>query len=709
MNRSHSIIWSACRKSFVVAGENVKTKGKPCSFTNKAIASTVLMALSALAATPALAVPPPGQTWTTDIVNPIGSSITGTNDGIRANANSNFTGSITNSGTITGGVYGIVIGSSSTITGSITNSGTISGGTKGIFIDSSSSITGSITNSGSISGGTFAVHFNSSSFTGNITNSGTISGGINIDNSPGIGGIFNLSGGLIDGYLNIGGNNVNISNAGTIAPRTGMNSITSNYTQTSAGTNNGLSIGVTDQANHARLYIIGTATFNSDAHIYVNVVNPGTALAGASLTNAIVTATAGVTATTFSVKSNSTSNLFTASIIGNDIVLSYTACACTASNFGGTISFGGTNFLSAVNAAGSAYEKGAASVFDTLSAATGELGTAYNRLSLMTTPQEQSDAIKQTLPLMTGSMTQATTSNLRRVDSAVQERMQQNGGLNSGDGFVSDNKVWLKPLGSWADQKDVNGISGYKMHTSGVIMGADGALSPAARIGAAFAISRSNVDNNLGTQAAKVDSYQVVLYGLRNLDERTAFNWVADYGYNRNKSNRNINFMALTAAANFISDSVHFGAGLDHTFIMNETTRFTPSVRADYTSIHNSAYAETGAGGLNLALKGQTTDALVLTLGGKVSHKLSDTSRLTANLGLAYDTQAKASTITAAFAGGGAAFTTQGISPAPTTLLGGVEYAMNTSKAMEVSARYDIEAKTGFTAQTASVKLRLPF
>jgi outer membrane autotransporter protein len=291
----------------------------------------------------------------------------------------------------------------------------------------------------------------------------------------------------------------------------------------------------------------------------------------------------------------------------------------------------------------------------------------------------------------------------------VQARQGVNRGLSSGDDFVDNRNVWIKPLGSWADQENRNGAFGYDAQTYGVVLGADGELSQISQIGAAFAYTQSTVDSNSDAQTADVNSYLAVLYGSRSLDEHTELNWLADYGYNQNKGDRHIAFVNRTARSSYTSDSYHLGAGIGRTIPMSEKTSFIPSFRADYTVLKENGYTETGADALNLAVDGKSTDELILAVDGKVEHMVSDTSTLTANLGVGYDTQAKQSSITSSFVGGGAAFTTDGINPSSTLVRGGLRMVINSSDATEVTARYDIETRSGYTGQTFSVKLRKPF
>ena len=144
---------------------------------------------------------------------------------------------------------------------------------------------------------------------------------------------------------------------------------------------------------------------------------------------------------------------------------------------------------------------------------------------------------------------------------------------------------------------------------------------------------------------------------------------------------------------------------------MSEKTRFTAWVRADYATIKEDGYTETGADALNLVVDSRTTDELILALDGRVEHALSDTSTLTADLGIGYDTQAEQASITSSFAGGGAAFVTDGIDPSPVLVRGGLGMVINTSEAMEITARYDIGSRpgSGYTGQTVSVKFQMAF
>lgn len=650
-------------------------------------------------------------------------------------------GSIDNSGTIAGtgqsGGFGIRLVSSSTVTGGITNNagGTISGGSTGVFVDSNSTV-GSISNAGTIIGGSGPAINIQGTVTGGITNTGAINGTVSLGGATlnlngtagsisgavtgGAGSVVNVNGTFttadsfaVDtfsiastGRLNMGHDitpATAFNNAGTLAVAAATTAtITGDYTQTSTGT---FQTSVTDDTTYGKLVVTGTATLPTGAKINVNVADPNFAFTATSMAG-IISASTLASDGSFAVTDNSTLFNFTASKNGNAVDL---ALALPGSG-------GSTGVVNAVTSTGNSPGLGAATVLDGLVAdlagggtANADMDSVMTALGALTTNQQVSDTVTQMLPLMAGGMTHFTFANLRGVNRVVQARLEANRGLSSGDDFAGDRKVWLKPLGSWADQKNRNGAFGYDARTYGVMLGADGELSEISRIGAAFAYTNSKVDSNSGAQTADVDSYLAALYGSRHLDENTELSWQADYAYNRNEGNRYIAFVNRTARSSYHSDSFHLGAGIGRTLPMNPKTSFTPSFRVDYTTIKENGYTETDADALNLAVDGKTTDELILAVDGKVTHALSDSFTLTANLGIGHDTHTEQASMTTSFAGGGAAFTTDGINPSSTVLRGGLGMVVNSSDAMELTARYDIEERSGYTGQTVSVKFRMPF
>lgn len=326
--------------------------------------------------------------------------------------------------------------------------------------------------------------------------------------------------------------------------------------------------------------------------------------------------------------------------------------------------------------------------------------------------QEVSDAATQTLPLLTGGSTIAARYALSGINRVIQARIESNLGLSSGDGFLGNKRFWMKPFGSWADQDQRNGVSGFDADTLGVALGADAAINGRTRLGAAFAYANSNVDgdSSVAPHSVDIDVYQLIGYGSYSLAEDMELNFQIDAGLNRNRGDRSIALTNMVASAKFDSYTAHAGVGIGRTYSITEKTRVTPSVRADYTWIKDESYDESGAGALNLSVDSRTTEALELGFDAKLTHELAAQTTLAANLGVAYDLINEDASITAAFAGApGAAFVTNGIDPSPWIGRGGVGLVHYLQNGTEITARYDLETREDFTNQTASVKLRWTF
>ncbi|SIT04917.1 autotransporter outer membrane beta-barrel domain-containing protein [Neptunomonas antarctica] len=375
----------------------------------------------------------------------------------------------------------------------------------------------------------------------------------------------------------------------------------------------------------------------------------------------------------------------------------------TSTGLDGGIYIDSVRALSAFQASG----KNAGSALDSGAPGLAGVVTALGQLS---TTQQVSDGVSQTEPL--SGVSQATGNALQGSNRVIQARQEGQNGRSSGDDLMTDKHAWVKPFGSWTNQDDHKGVSGYEASSYGIVVGADAEVSDASRFGIAFAYANSNVDSNssVAPQSADVNSYQLVAYGSHSLNESTDINFQADIGRHDNEGLRQIALMNTTAKSDYTSWSAHVGAGLSRTYTLTEQTTLTPAVRADYTRIRAQSYTETGAGALNLAVNSNDSEELILGLNGKLVHAFSDQSSFTAKLGVGYDVMDQDTSITSAFAGApSASFVTAGLESSPWLVRGGVGFVNKVSDSVELSANYDVEVRQNFDNQTASVNLRWLF
>lgn len=600
---------------------------------------------------------------------------------------------ITNSGAIQSATgHGLIIGFPGSATvGTFTNSGTITtsgaagveavqfgNGTDaasiGIFSNSSSGV---ISNSGA--GDAIAVSANATITT--FSNAGTVTGGVSnagaittLDNSSTLGALTN-SGSI--GTVNNTGTITTLSNTGSIATLSNAQNNLNFNGQLPSNYN----VSIASAANYGKLIVTapsGTTTFGIKSGSTVTGTTYSDVLSGVTAANiANLTGTFGVWRWTLS--DNDLDNAWDLSLAGS--------------------------LAAAAVAQGNGPVSGAAAVID-------QSVQLLNLFNGLTTEKQQSDALTQTLPLLTGGSMLATQNALTGVNHVIQARIETNRGLSSGDAFYGDRHAWMKPFGSWSDQDERSGVSGYKAKIYGLVFGVDGTSSDALRLGAAFAYARADVNgrSTVAPQSADVDVYQLIGYGSYSLDARTDINFQADIGQNTNKGRRRVDLVGGVASSSYDSQTAHVGVGIGRVYPLDERTSLTPSVRADYTWIKDKAYREKGAGDLNLTVDSRTTDAFVLSVDGKLAHRLNDRTTLTANLGAGYDTMSERTSITAAFAGApGAAFVTHGIDPSPWMARAGFGASYQTKNGVEITARYDAEYRVSFLNQTASIKARWAF
>lgn len=379
-----------------------------------------------------------------------------------------------------------------------------------------------------------------------------------------------------------------------------------------------------------------------------------------------------------------------------------------------TVASATTNGVSsAVSTQGNTFAAGTAAALDSIIASnpTGEIANAF--MAVSTNQNEIANAVSKTAPLLAGSVTNTTFNTLGTLNGIVQSRQSGQSGKSSGDTFYGDKAFWFKPYGSWADQGARSGAPGYDSKSYGMIFGADASLSDVNRVGAAFAYAKTDVDGKgVATQNAKIDSYTFAAYGTHRISESTELQGQADMGVHDTDGSRLLNFGGLNtrATSSYKTWSGHVGASLNHAITLSAKTVFTPSVRADYTYLRSKAYSENGAGAFNLNVAKTTTDAFVIGVDGKVSHAISNTASFVGNLGVGYDLINDRASMTSSFAGAPTVvFATQGIAPSPWLVRGGFGLTGKISDTMEITARYDIESRTSFNNQTASVKFRWMF
>jgi autotransporter family porin len=519
-----------------------------------------------------------------------------------------------------------------------------------------------------------------------LSNNAELSGSVNI-NTPGT---------LRAGNSYIAGNLFNEGKLvlDTPASAAAALDIGGTFTQSSQGT---LQISVLSDSQYSKLYMDGDAYL--DGKLNIDVKQGNTLALGNVLTD-IIRTDGTITGQFSAVTDNSFLFNFTPTYHIDSIDLDVVADS----------SGGGNSVSGSIQALGNSPARGAAQVLDGVIASNpnGRLASYFVPL---TSAEEVSRAVSESLPMVSGSSEAARTA-LNGINGVVQARSEQVRGLSSGDVAFTDQHLWIKPFGSWADQESRGGVPGVNTSVGGLAFGLDASLNERWMLGTAFVYANADTRNSgdSARQSLKTDVYQLVGYGTYHLGDNTDLNFQIDGGQNHNEGKRDIDFAGLKAKSNYDSWTAHAGVSLDHTISLGTATRFTPSVRADYTWIKDEAYSEKGAEDLNLKAKSRTTDQFILGVDGKLSHDLTQQLNVSGNLGVGYDFLADKDSITSSFAGApGASFTTYGGDAQRWLVRGGTGLTYKVSDRVQVGVRYDLEKRSDYLNQTASAEARWAF
>lgn len=497
------------------------------------------------------------------------------------------------------------------------------------------------------------------------------------------------------GTANIDGGTLTIAEGDTL-------NFGGDYNQTTDGI---LQIGASSASSYGKLNITGTATFAADTNLKLDVAGVNTLANGEILTEVITAGT--LSATTFTMDDNSALFDFSATVNGDNTI----DINVVSASSGGS---GDGNIVSAVRTKKLTSGMGAAKVLDGFvnGGTTGtDIDTVVTELGKLSTDQQVSDAVAETLPLLTTGTTQVSSDNMHSINRIIQARNASFSGLSTGEGFISDKAAWFKPVGNWTDQDSRNGANGYEANSWGFVTGIDGERNDNSTLGFAFSYMQTDVtgkDSSSGN-SADISAYQAIVYGNRALNTDWTMNWQADIGINKNDGERYLSFIDRTASAKYDSLTAHIGAGAAKSYELDEQWTLVPSIRADYAYIRDDSYSESGAGALNLDVDSHDSDELIVMVEGHLSYAINETSQLTTHAGLGYDMLNSNESLTASYSGGGTAFVTEGLSPSPWLAKAGVALQLSQDDNSLISVQYDLEGQNDFLSQTASVKYRWNF
>ncbi|MDB5992747.1 MAG: outer rane autotransporter [Herbaspirillum sp.] len=682
----------------------------------------------------------------------ISTGSTGIFSGIGGIRNGGTISTLTNNGTISAndssgngifntGTIGIIGVNSS----GLYNTGAISGGNTGIF--NTGTIT-TLTNSstGTISGSAYAI--NNGGSLGTITNAGVIAGNIVNTSSNalsingGAGAVFGTLTGfstgsigtitntasnvafgtgnqLLNDNINVGSHTV--TNTGTLQINNQI-SITGNYSQSAAAT---LNIGVANSAiatgaistdsGYGRLVVSGSATIASGSAVSLTKLN-SYAFAQGQRYVVVQAASSGTNYNAGSLIYTATG--FNGSVIGTSVTDgSNLDLLLTLGSSGPVNSATTSNAVSSLSGLFNyANTTGTNAALMNLSNAVAALGSpaAANRAGAQLSPTATVAASSQAAAAPTQAVLGVVGAH---VDGLRVAQADGQSGVAAGES-PTNVALWGQAFGGNATQDQRDGISGYHAGYNGLLIGADTMLGDNWRVGGLGSYANTSVANdgdNSGS-STHVTSYGLIGYAAYAAD-KWYLNMSAGAVQQQYNSVRAIGFNGFSGTANGQFNGMQYVASVQggYPIKLASNATLTPLAGLTYSRQHQDAYTESGGNGAALSVGATNSNSVKSDIGAKLERSFATAyGALAPSAQLSWrheynNNRLQSVSSFAADTTGVTSFTTLGPTPVADTGVLVLGVTLTRSENVSLTARYSVEAASGYTSQTADVRLRYQF
>lgn len=333
----------------------------------------------------------------------------------------------------------------------------------------------------------------------------------------------------------------------------------------------------------------------------------------------------------------------------------------------------------------------------------------------------------QSNPDTSGALANNIAQNTGVVLNTVSERLNisrnnaiptvsqiKSAGLSAGN-EPNRTGIWVKPYVYMGDQKEIDGVAGYKNKTYGALLGIDRLLTDRLRLGVSTGYSNANIHGGgLGQNDTDVTGYQASLYGDYTT-EKYFIDGIVGYGTNEINTSRRITFGGLNQVALGEYNAQQYFARLEagRPFHLAEHHVLTPTAGFDYSHLESDPYTETGADVLNLRVTPDSVNVGLVTVGMRYQHTnvlQKAAIHQVVRLGAGYDVIDDNGIATTKFASGTIDFrsTAPDISPLEGHAGLGLGYA-SADDVAHVTLDYDAELREKFVGHSIRLEWRYNF
>lgn len=344
-------------------------------------------------------------------------------------------------------------------------------------------------------------------------------------------------------------------------------------------------------------------------------------------------------------------------------------------------------------------------------------------------PAVQSDALFTLVPLADGSLRAASDGPMWQVLSVIAERLltieqgEETSGYSAGDmaDLSKATKVhaaWGQLLGDHLQQGIREGVPGYRADVAGGMIGRDLFLATNFIVGVAGGYQHARVNQqDLSGSFFTINRYQGTAYTRYRLcDWPIYILGAATLAADRYENSRYILVPPSSGNVGYsVISNAEFTGWESNVYLENGYVwkcgnfRAVPKVILMYSHLDVDSYNESDALALNLTVKYQDQDELLLGLGGKIDYRNRFQNAYVipeAHVYIFHDFIHDAQIATAEFFSGGYAFLSQGPAPEPNSVEVGASLAIHSYRNTVAKIQYDYTARDTYHRHGAFIKIR---
>ncbi len=272
--------------------------------------------------------------------------------------------------------------------------------------------------------------------------------------------------------------------------------------------------------------------------------------------------------------------------------------------------------------------------------------------------------------------------------------------------------VWAHTFAKSATQSQKDGIDGYDLGTTGIVIGADsGNMRDDSMFGLTFVAAKSEADsNNANATTTDVETYGVSMFGASKVSAKTLISGSLNYAHNDNLSRRTRigNIDGNNATADFSSQHIAFNGNLSQKYKTSGNWTITPSASIDYDYLFANSYTEDSNTDLAMNVDYRALNMLALGAGVDVDYLYKSLNGMrinpSAHAKLKYDVLNQGIKSTSSYlAAPSTQIITNGYEPQRVVLNLGTNVEAEITDKWRLAMGYDFELREEYNAHTGHI------